>query len=55
MDSLEDFPDFSEESNCNLESLQENSKVTMMNMIYNAIMSNEDRAIGSDTSPSEKV
>jgi len=53
MHSLEDFPDFSGEDN--IDSLKENSRVTMMNMIYNAIMNNEDRAIDSDTSPSEKV
>jgi len=38
-----------------IENLQEGSKETMMNMIYNAVINDEDRAIKSNTDPLEKV
>ena len=49
----EDFED-SEESN-HIESLRASSKETMMNMIYNAVINGEERALKSDSPSSEKL
>ena len=52
-DFQEEFDD-SEESN-HIESLRASSKETMMNMIYNAVVDEEERALKSETDPDEKV
>lgn len=53
MNDLGDFDDSSEMDH--IESLRDNSKQTMMNMIYNAVINGEERAIKSDSPPKEKV
>jgi len=52
-DFQEEFDD-SEESN-HIESLRASSKETMMNMIYNAVINGEEKALNSDSPPSEKL
>ena len=53
MNDLGDFDDSSEMDH--IESLRDNSKQTMMNMIYNAVINGEEKAIKSDSPPNEKV
>ncbi len=53
MNDLGDFDDSSEMDH--IESLRDNSKQTMMNMIYNAVIKGEEKAIKSDSPPKEKV
>jgi len=53
---MNDLDDTYEGSNSErIENLKEGSKETMMNMIYNAVINDEDRAIKSSTEPSEKI
>jgi protein-arginine kinase activator protein McsA len=53
MNDLGDFDDSSEMDH--IESLRDNSKQTMMNMIYNAVINGEEKAIKSDSPPKQKV
>ena len=51
-----DLGDTPEKSDSNrIENLREGSKETMMNMIYSAIVNEEERAIKSETDPGEKI
>jgi len=54
---MHDLDDFSEtpEFDSNIEKLRQDSKCTMMNMIYNAVVNGEDRAISSDAPAEEKL
>lgn len=49
---LEDFEDDSEYTG--IENFVESSKDTMMNIVYNALVENSDRAINSDSPINEK-
>lgn len=53
MHDLGDFDDSSEMDH--IESLRDNSKQTMMNMIYNAVINGEEKAIKSNSPNEEKV
>tara|TARA_B110000977_G_C10854317_1_gene407073 strand:+ start:302 stop:556 length:255 start_codon:yes stop_codon:yes gene_type:complete len=51
-----DLGDTPEKNNSNrIDNLREGSKETMMNMIYNAVVNEEERALKSETDPDEKV
>lgn len=52
---MHDLGENPENSSNRIENLREGSKETMMNMIYNAVINEEDRAIKSETDPEEKV
>lgn len=52
---MHDLGENPENSSNKIENLREGSKETMMNMIYNAVINEEDRAIKSETDPEEKV
>lgn len=52
MYDLENTP---EDDSNRIDILREGSKETMMNMIYNAVVNEEERALKSDTCPEEKV
>jgi len=51
---MHDLDDTYDDSN-HIENLREGSKATMMNMIYNAVINDEDRAIKSSTDTVEKI
>tara|TARA_R110000782_G_scaffold1387_5_gene5402 strand:- start:3522 stop:3776 length:255 start_codon:yes stop_codon:yes gene_type:complete len=53
MHDLGDFEDSAE--NDDIESLRDNSKTTMMNIVYNAVIEGEDKAIKSESPVEEKV
>mgnify|MGYP003624259940 FL=1 len=51
-----DLGDTPEKNDSNrIDKLREGSKETMMNMIYNAVVDEEERALKSETDPGEKV
>lgn len=51
-----DLGDTPEKNDSNrIDKLREGSKETMMNMIYNAVVDEEERALKSETDPDEKV
>lgn len=53
---MRDLGDTPEKDNSNrIEILREDSKETMMNMIYNAVVNGEEKALKSETDPKEKV
>ena len=52
MHDLGDFEDSAE--NDDIESLRDNSKTTMMNIVYNAVIEGEDKAIKSESPVEEK-
>ena len=53
MHDLGDFEDSAE--NDDIESLRDNSKTTMMNIVYNAVIEGEEKAIKSESPVEEKV
>jgi|TARA_B110000093_G_scaffold161713_1_gene183202 hypothetical protein len=53
MHDLGDFEDSAE--NDDIESLRDNSKTAMMNIVYNAVIEGEDKAIKSESPVEEKV
>jgi len=53
---MHDLGDFDESNDMDrIETLKEGSKETMMNMIYNAVINGEDKAIAANTPPNEKI
>ena len=51
-----DLGDTPEKNDSNrIDKLRKGSKETMMNMIYNAVVNEEERALKSETDPDEKV
>jgi len=53
---MHDLGDTPEKNDSNrIEILKEDSKETMMNMIYNAVVNGEEKALKSETDPEEKV
>ena len=53
MHDLGDFEDSME--NENIDSLRDNSKTAMMNLVYNAVIEGEEKAIKSESPVEEKV
>ena len=53
MHDLGDFEDSSEQEN--IESLRDSSKNAMMNIVYNAVIEGEDKAIKSEAPVEEKI
>ena len=53
MHELGDFEDSME--NENIDSLRDSSKTVMMNIVYNAVIEGEDKAIKSESPVEEKV
>tara|TARA_R110000803_G_scaffold82414_3_gene148558 strand:- start:611 stop:865 length:255 start_codon:yes stop_codon:yes gene_type:complete len=53
MHDLGDFEDSME--NENIDSLRDSSKTVMMNIVYNAVIEGEDKAIKSESPVEEKV
>lgn len=53
MHDLGDFEDSMEDEN--IDSLRDSSKTTMMNIIYNAVIEGEDKAIKSESPAEGKI
>jgi len=53
---MHDYPEFEDSSEINkIEILQQDSKETMMNMIYNTVINDEKSAIEANTPTEQKV